>query len=299
MCAFLWNALTVLAKNSATNKVMYRPWSLAFQDTTICYGMCVSQVTGSAAARSMASMVSCNSVTTSTLGLAAILANSDVIMLPRTSLSHLQSYLLPARFILNFYVSCGCWLTCIQSSTSISLGTKRTSGISDSGGVWLAHSAIIGMRLALPLHTLQPYALICQYMAPLTPRVPLLFALDQQLIVSSAAPLTFLILVNRETLLQARLLSVALSAAILSLALVQVQSGGVAILRWFLACLQASFPVLLTLLQAFRRRAVVTTCLRKVKHHITAPLRVPRLAVPPLALTVSTRKPMFARMPLS
>ena len=38
--------------------------------------------------------------------------------------------------------------------------------------------------------------------------MPLLFALDQQLIVSSAAPLTSLILVNRETLLQARLLSV-------------------------------------------------------------------------------------------
>ena len=29
--------------------------------------------------------------------------------------------------------------------------------------------AIIGMRLALPLHTLQPYELICRYMAPLTP----------------------------------------------------------------------------------------------------------------------------------
>ena len=38
------------------------------------------------------------------------------------------------------------------------------------------------------------------------------------------------------------------------------------------------------------------TCLRKVKHHITAPLRVPWLAVPPLALTVSTRKPMFVRI---
>jgi len=68
-------------------------------------------------------------------------------------------------------------------------------------------------------------------MAPLTPRVPLLFALDQQLILSSAALLTSLILVSRETLLQARLLSVALSAVILSLTLVQVQSGGVAILR--------------------------------------------------------------------
>ena len=89
------------------------------------------------------------------------LANSDVILLPRTSLSHLQSYPLPARFILNFYVSCGCWLTCRRSSTSISLGTKRTSGMSDSSGVGLAHSAIIGMRLALLLHTLQPYARIC------------------------------------------------------------------------------------------------------------------------------------------
>jgi len=75
--------------------------------------------------------------------------------------------------------------------------------------------------------------------------------------------------------------------------------GGVAILRWFLACLQVSFPVLLTLLVSLRRRAVVTTCLRKVEHRITAPLRVPRLAVPPLTLTVSTRKPMFARMPPS
>ena len=70
--------------------------------------------------------------------------------------------------------------------------------------------------------------------------------------------------------------------------------GGVAILRWFLACLQASFTVLMTLFLPLRRRAVVTTCLRKAKHRITAPLRVPWLAVPPLALTVSTRKPMFA-----
>jgi len=38
----------------------------------------------------------------------------------------------------------------------------------DSSGVGLAHSAIIGMRLVLPLHTLQPYELICRYMAPLT-----------------------------------------------------------------------------------------------------------------------------------
>ena len=73
----------------------------------------------------------------------------------------------------------------------------------------------------------------------------------------------------------------------------------VALLRWFLACLQESFTILLTLLMPLRRRAVVTTCLRKVKHRITAPLPVPRLTVPPLALTVSTRMPMFARMPSS
>jgi len=72
-------------------------------------------------------------------------------------------------------------------------------------------------------------------MALLTPRVPLLFALDQRLIVSSAALLTSLILVSGETLLQARLLPVVLFAAILSMALVQVQSGGVVILRWVLA----------------------------------------------------------------
>jgi len=63
-------------------------------------------------------------------------------------------------------------------------------------------------------------------MAPLTQRVTLLFALDQRLTVSSAALLTSLILVSRETLLQARLLTMVLYAATLSMALVQVQSGG-------------------------------------------------------------------------
>ena len=75
--------------------------------------------------------------------------------------------------------------------------------------------------------------------------------------------------------------SSAASGPVLSMASVQVQLGVVAILRWFLACLQASFTVLLTLLLLLRRRAVVITCLRKVKHRITAPLRAPRLAVPP------------------
>ena len=113
--------------------------------------------------------------------------------------------------------------------------------MSVSSSVGLAHSAIIGMRLALPLHTLQPYALLCRHMAPLTQRVPLLFALDQRLTVSFAALVTSLILVSRENLLQARLLTMVLYAATLSMALVQVQSGGVAILRWFQACLQV-FP---------------------------------------------------------
>jgi len=93
--------------------------------------------------------------------------------------------------------------------------------------------------------------------------VPLLFALDQRLIISSAALLTSLILVSRQALLQARLLPVALSAATSSMALVQVQSGGVAILRWFLACLQVLFPVLFTLLLPLCHQAVVTTAYAK------------------------------------
>ena len=45
----------------------------------------------------------------------------------------------------------------------------------------------------------------------------------------------------------------------------------------------------------FERMATVLI----VKHRITASLRVPQLAVPPLTLTMSTRNPMFARMPPS
>ena len=55
----------------------------------------------------MASMVSCNLVTTLTLGPAARSEDTDVIMLSRRLLSHLRSYLSLARFTLNFYVSCG------------------------------------------------------------------------------------------------------------------------------------------------------------------------------------------------
>ena len=44
----------------------------------------------------------------------------------------------------------------------------------------------------------------------------------------------------------------------------------------------------MTLLLPLCRRAAATTCRRKVKHRITAPLRVPWLVVPPLALTLTT-----------
>jgi len=70
------------------------------------------------------------------------------IWLPRTFLSHLQSYLSLARFVLNFYFSCRCWLTCTRSSISISLGTKRTSGMRVSSGMRLAHLAMIGIQAA-------------------------------------------------------------------------------------------------------------------------------------------------------
>ena len=49
------------------------------------------------------------------------------------------------------------------------VGDEEDIGMSDSSGVELALSAIIGMRLDLLLHTLQPNAPICRYMAPLTP----------------------------------------------------------------------------------------------------------------------------------
>jgi len=75
-----------------------------------------------------------------------------------------------------------------------------TSGLSASNGFELAHSAVTGMRLALPLHMLLPYALICWYMAPLTPRAPLLFAPGRQQILSSAALSTSLTLVKGETM---------------------------------------------------------------------------------------------------
>jgi len=79
----------------------------SIQDMMIWYAMCLSSVIGSAAARSMTSMISCNSVTTLVHGLESSFIDTDVITLSRTSLSHLQSYLLPARFTLNFYNSCG------------------------------------------------------------------------------------------------------------------------------------------------------------------------------------------------
>ena len=145
LCSISTGITCSLARSITTNKVMYSPWILAFRAMSIWYGMCLLCVIGLAVTCRMVSMVSCNLVTTLTLGPAPRLANSDVIMLERTSHSHLQSYLFPAKFILNFYVSCGCWLTCRRSSTSISLGTKRTSGMSDSNGVGLTHSPTIGM----------------------------------------------------------------------------------------------------------------------------------------------------------
>jgi len=127
------------------------------------------------------------------------------------------------------------------------------------------------------------------------PCVPLLFALCQRLIFSSAALLTSLILVSKP-----------------SCKLVCCQwpcpqrhyqwpscrcgwGGGNPSLVSSMPSGVVPGPVYPA--SALRRRAVVTTCLCKAKHHITAPLRVLRLIIPPLALTVSTRKPMYARMP--
>jgi len=115
-------------------------------------------------------MASCSSVTTLMPGLAARLENLNVtqVTLPRTSILYLRSYLSLAIFILHSCVSCRWWLTCNRLGMSISFGMKRTSGVITLSGVELAYSAIIGMRLALPLHALLLYALTCWYMAPLT-----------------------------------------------------------------------------------------------------------------------------------
>ena len=80
------------------------------------------------------------------------------------------------------------------------------------------------------------------------------------------------------------------------MALVQVQSGGVTILRCPLAGLLAMFPALLSLLPSLCHWVAVSTCLHKVKHHIVAPLRVPRLAVPHLALMLTARRLMHTRI---
>jgi len=81
--------VTTIAADNNKNKVMYKSWSLSLQDMMIWYGMCLLSVMGSAAARRMASMVSCNSETTLMLRLASRLIDTDVIMLSRTLLSHL------------------------------------------------------------------------------------------------------------------------------------------------------------------------------------------------------------------
>jgi len=78
--------------------------------------------------------------------------------------------------------------------------------------------------------------------------------------------------------------------------LVQVQSWGSAIFRCLLAGLLTPFSFLLSLLLPLCHLVAVSSFRRKAKHRIEAPLRVPRLVVPPLALMLTTRRPMHARM---
>jgi len=79
---------------------------------------------------------------------------------------------------------------------------------------------------------------------------------------------------------------------------VQVQSGGVAILRRPLAGRLALFPALLSLLLSLCHRVAVSTCRRKAKYHIIVPFQVQarHLAVPHLALMLTTRTPMHVTM---
>ena len=89
-----------------------------------------------------------------------------------------------------------------------------------------------------------------------------------------------------------------LYVATLSMALVtvHVQSGGLAFLPCPLAGLLALFPGLLSLFLSLCHRVTVSTFQHKVKHCILVPFRVSWLAVPHLALMLSTRRPMHARV---
>jgi len=78
----------------------------------------------------------------------------------------------------------------------------------------------------------------------------------------------------------------------LSMALVQVQSGLWVILRCPLVRLLALLPALLSLLLSLCHWVVVST----FRHNIVAPLRVSRLAIPHVALMLTTRSLMHARM---
>jgi len=74
----------------------------------IWYGMCLSSAIGIGSSTQHGLNGKLQLGDTLTLRLASRSTDTDVITLPRTSLSHLQSYLSLARFILNFYVSFGC-----------------------------------------------------------------------------------------------------------------------------------------------------------------------------------------------
>jgi len=124
-----------------------------------------------AAARSTTSTVSCNVLTTWTF--ASRTTDTNVIMLPGMS------------------TSCGCWLTCRRWSTTISLRTKTFRRWSTSISLWTKTMNVSSGRWAVPLHTaIRTHSSVQRthlsvHVAPLTPWVPFLFALDQRLSVST------------------------------------------------------------------------------------------------------------------
>jgi len=96
--------------------------------------------------------------------------------------------------------------------------------------------------------------------------------------------------------MQARLLPVVLFAALLSMALVQVQLRGVGNPLLFPSMTPGIVPSSVDSASAPLSSGCGNYPPTQVKHRIAAPLRVPRLVVPPLTLTLTTRKPMYARM---
>jgi len=168
--------------------------------------------------------------------------------------------------------------------------------VSVLSGVVLEHAAIIGMLLALLLHTHQRHTHLSVHgtahptsAASVRPRS----AAD--CLIRSAVDVS-----HPRQQGNPRAGSSVTSDLVLGVIINGLGAGAVggwAILRCPLAGLLALFPALLSLLLSLWHLVAVSTCRRNAKHHIIAPLRASRLSIPhDLALMLTTRRPIHASL---